>query len=243
MKLIGGPSTDRPDLRPSTYARAFFSDWLAGMSGPVSVPFAALAVLSPNPNHKLLWSLLALASLLFASYRVWMRERLSNFSHYDTTLRELADERGASKLISEWKDLASRFERITPSIRIDWQQGGWHFTGQRVGNVWYPRSGPRSDECEALGRLAGKMLLRTAKTRSGLRSHIIQEQDDFYRWLTFLRDLGAGLVQSEPVPNTSPSGEVSLITSGYIKDVASASHSACLHVAATEMLLANSAGK
>lgn len=78
--FIEEPSGSAPDVSLTTYLRAFSSDWLTGMSGPLSVPFAALAVWSPKLNQKVIWGALALASLLYASYRVWRQERLSNFN-------------------------------------------------------------------------------------------------------------------------------------------------------------------
>jgi hypothetical protein len=61
------------DLR--TYLKAFFSDWLTGMCGPLSVPFAAFAALSKAPSAKVLWAGLAIGAFFFASYRVWRKER------------------------------------------------------------------------------------------------------------------------------------------------------------------------
>jgi len=43
-----------PDIRLLTYLRAFFGDWLTGMSGPLSVPFAALAVWSQQREQKII---------------------------------------------------------------------------------------------------------------------------------------------------------------------------------------------
>lgn len=68
--------SDGPDMRLTTYLRAFFSDWLTGMSGPLSVPFAAaIALWVSSGSQKAVWGCLAVLSAVFASYRVWRNER------------------------------------------------------------------------------------------------------------------------------------------------------------------------
>lgn len=64
-----------PDTRFRTYLKAFFTDLLTGMSGPLSVPFAALALWVSNRGQKILFACLAVLCALFASYRVWNKER------------------------------------------------------------------------------------------------------------------------------------------------------------------------
>jgi hypothetical protein len=68
---------DEPNTGPITYLREFFTDWLSGMSGPLSVPFAAFAVFSQSTRPRVIWGCLALLAALFGSYRVWQRERLA----------------------------------------------------------------------------------------------------------------------------------------------------------------------
>jgi hypothetical protein len=63
-----------PDIRFRTYLKAFFNDWLTGMSGPLSVPFAAAAVWSSG-LQRVLWGCLAVVAAAFGSYRVWRKER------------------------------------------------------------------------------------------------------------------------------------------------------------------------
>jgi hypothetical protein len=77
--LILHPENPRkPDVGLMTYLRSFFADWLTGMSGPLSVPFAALAVWSEQKQQKAIWGSLAVVAALFGSYRVWRKERLSH---------------------------------------------------------------------------------------------------------------------------------------------------------------------
>ena len=63
------------DLKLRAYLRSFFSDWFTGMCGPISVPFAAVAVWTTARYAKVLWGFLAAACFLTASYRVWRKER------------------------------------------------------------------------------------------------------------------------------------------------------------------------
>jgi hypothetical protein len=63
------------DIRFSTYLKAFFTDALTAMSGPISVPFAAAALWASSYWQKVLWGCLAVVSAGFSSYRVWRKER------------------------------------------------------------------------------------------------------------------------------------------------------------------------
>ena len=63
------------DIRFRTYLKSFFTDTLTSMSGPLSVPFAALALLVSSHWQKVLWGCLAVISAAFSSYRVWRKER------------------------------------------------------------------------------------------------------------------------------------------------------------------------
>ena len=64
-----------PDTRFRTYLKAFFSDLLTGMSGPLSVPFVIAALWVSSRTQKTLYAGLAVLCALFASYRVWQKER------------------------------------------------------------------------------------------------------------------------------------------------------------------------
>jgi hypothetical protein len=93
-----------PDTRLTTYLHAFSSDWLTGMSGPLSVPFAALALWVPSASQKAVWACLAVLSVLFASYRVWRNERRyasaqleAIMSAKDTEIESLKAERDSLK--------------------------------------------------------------------------------------------------------------------------------------------------
>ena len=64
-----------PDTRFLTYLKAFSTDMLTRMSGPLSVPFAAFALWASSRTQKVLWGCLAVLCAVFASYRVWRNER------------------------------------------------------------------------------------------------------------------------------------------------------------------------
>lgn len=58
------------------FLRAFWGRWFTAMSGPLSVPFAALAVYVDSKWLKILFGLLAVICAVFASYWVWRRAQL-----------------------------------------------------------------------------------------------------------------------------------------------------------------------
>jgi hypothetical protein len=87
---------EQPDTSLTTYLGAFLSDWATGMSGPLSVPFTAMAVWSTQPIQKMLWGCLAILSLVFASYRVWRKERIQASARLDA-IKSAAEERIARK--------------------------------------------------------------------------------------------------------------------------------------------------
>src|SRR4051812_16468858 len=58
------------------FIRSFFIRWFVAMCGPLTVPFAVLAVFVPNTWHKISFAVLALACAAFSSYWVWRAERL-----------------------------------------------------------------------------------------------------------------------------------------------------------------------
>jgi hypothetical protein len=84
-----------PDIRFRTYLKAFSTDMLTRMSGPLSVPFAVAALLVSSRTQKILYSCLAVVCAMFASYRVWRKERLNSSSQVaekDSLLSALRDQ-------------------------------------------------------------------------------------------------------------------------------------------------------
>lgn len=81
-------TASRPTL--ATYLRALWGDWLTGMCGALSVPFAAVAVLLRGPS-RILWGVLAVAAFVAASYRVWREERSARLKENDDLKSQIAN--------------------------------------------------------------------------------------------------------------------------------------------------------
>src|ERR1700694_3679926 len=78
-----------PDTHIGTYLNAFWGDWLSRMCGPLSVPFAAIAVLWAHaPSASVLWAGLAVLAFFLASYRVWHNERNSGAKEVEKLRQE-----------------------------------------------------------------------------------------------------------------------------------------------------------
>ncbi len=58
----------------SRFLAAIMSDWLARMSGPLTVPFAVAAFLLPSVAARVLFAVLAVIAALITFYRVWGKE-------------------------------------------------------------------------------------------------------------------------------------------------------------------------
>ena len=101
-----------PDLNFRTYLKAFFNDWFTGMSGPLSVPFAAAAVWSSGHTQRILWGCLAVAAVVFSSYRVWRNERRDADAHLGTVVLAKTAEVEALKT-----DIGALNDRITELSR------------------------------------------------------------------------------------------------------------------------------
>jgi hypothetical protein len=73
------------------FALAMWSDWLTRMSGPASVPAAALAFWVSNETAKILLGLTAFGCLSFSAYRLWKREH-DKVIERDQKKRQLLDD-------------------------------------------------------------------------------------------------------------------------------------------------------
>jgi hypothetical protein len=73
------------------FTRAMFGDWLARMSGPLSVPAAALALWVSNDAAKILLGLTAFICLWVTAYRVWKPEH-DKVIERDQKKRQLLDD-------------------------------------------------------------------------------------------------------------------------------------------------------
>jgi hypothetical protein len=77
-----------PDVRFRTYLRSFLTDWFTRMCGPLSVPFAAIAIWATARSAKILWTVLAAASFMLAAYRVWRQERKTAYDRVQAVTAE-----------------------------------------------------------------------------------------------------------------------------------------------------------
>ena len=66
-------ATAASDLKD--FGKAILADWLARMSGPLSVPAAALALWVSNDTAKILLGLTAFVCLGVTAYRLWKQGR------------------------------------------------------------------------------------------------------------------------------------------------------------------------
>jgi hypothetical protein len=68
------PSQSNAFADAKQFARAMLSDWLARMSGPLSVPAAIASLWVPNDTAKILLGLTAIAAFCLTAYRLWKSE-------------------------------------------------------------------------------------------------------------------------------------------------------------------------
>jgi hypothetical protein len=83
------PMSTLADIKDFTLAIA--RDWLARMSGPLSVPAAAAAYWVPNDTAKILLLLTAFGCLLVTAFRLWKSEH-DKVVERDQSKRQLLDE-------------------------------------------------------------------------------------------------------------------------------------------------------
>jgi hypothetical protein len=72
------------------YLKAFFEDTLTGMSGPLSVPFAVLALFVSSHGQKSLYASLTVFCAVFASYRVWRKDRMDSTQQIEVLKTQLS---------------------------------------------------------------------------------------------------------------------------------------------------------
>jgi len=60
---------------PQDFIYTLVKKWSSGVSGGLSVPFTVISIYVTNPNTKLIFALLAIAGMVFASYSLWSQER------------------------------------------------------------------------------------------------------------------------------------------------------------------------
>jgi hypothetical protein len=105
-----------PDTRFRTYLKAFFTDLLTGMSGPLSVPFVIAALWVSSRTQKTLYASLAVVCAMFASYRVWRKDRRDTSAQLvekDSELAELND-----RVVSLTASLAASQQKPKLKVKV-----------------------------------------------------------------------------------------------------------------------------
>lgn len=172
--LLALPEEGRePDIHLLTYLRAFFADWLTGMSGPLSVPFAALAVWSEQRQQKIIWGCLAVFAAMFGSYRVWRKERITR--HQEVTQMQ-------SRLAEPAQDSSSHGDRqeVLHLLRY----GKWTAPQQRpMTGAGFPMvyESELADNSPALNRL-GELRLHNLLMEMKSEGLIDHSQHEGNRW-------------------------------------------------------------
>ena len=125
---LRGAKTDMSDLKDFT--RAMLGDWLARMSGPLSVPAAALALWVSNDTAKILLGVTAFVCFWVTAYRVWKIEH-DKMVKYDQKKRLLLDAIAAlretigryriamEKEVSEGRFIESSWKATIEPLRIE----------------------------------------------------------------------------------------------------------------------------
>lgn len=80
------------------FFHAVMADWLARMSGPLTVPFAILAFVFPSTASRVLFAVLAVIAAMVTSYRVWAKE-------YDRAEAEKAKNETAPHMDIRWHNV------------------------------------------------------------------------------------------------------------------------------------------
>jgi hypothetical protein len=120
------------------FGLAVWSDWLTLLSGPLSVPAAALALWVSNDTAKIFFGLTAFGCLLFSAYRLWKREH-DKVIERDQRKRQLLDD-------------ISDFRKTMIQYRIDMEadyprSGSIKRCGSKSTMTWKIRLPQRLSDC------------------------------------------------------------------------------------------------
>lgn len=114
--------------------------------------------------------------------------------------KKAEDDPRSTVTAADWKDLASRFEAFPVSyVRAEWMSEGLDWNGSRIGERWDIRNDiPEfARQCEALCKLAGKMLLSSKNISPTLSEKVRSRSNDAWRWLYFLDEHKLARVSAE----------------------------------------------
>lgn len=104
------------------FIRALGGQWFTAMSGPLSVPFAFLALLVGSTGLKIVFGVLAITCAVFASYWVWRTERQRGnelAERLAPKLRFVFGEGSPFEMQSETIEPVSRWQRFRVGVRND----------------------------------------------------------------------------------------------------------------------------
>ena len=93
-------------MRIGKFFGAIGKDWLARMSGPLTVPFTIAAFFVSAATYKWLFAGLAVLAAMVTCYRVWAHEN-ENFEHANAKVKAYEDRAKAIIWISHFADLAN----------------------------------------------------------------------------------------------------------------------------------------
>lgn len=211
--------------------RKFFSaigrDWLARMSGPLTVPFALAALFLPSAAAKILFAVLAIVAALLTCYRIWKSE----YDRAESLEGQLSASDKQSAITSkDWKELADRFKEIGRDVSAQWQCNRGN--DQTISEDWN-FSGQYQKPCESLCKFAGALLLKSPNICPTLSHSALRQLNPAWRWLFFLKethratDLGGGMALA--------GGDGTNYFSERISNLAAVSARVCMECAALEL--------
>ena len=137
----------------SDFTRAMFGDWLARMSGPLSVPATAFALWVSNDTTKILLGVTAFVCFWVTAYRLWKSEH-DKVVDRDQRKRQLLDE------ISALREMMVRYR-----IEMEAEYNGRRFDQ----TAWQQKYGALEDQIAAkIEQLSSKAEASTYRSRGNI---------------------------------------------------------------------------
>src|ERR1700735_2115447 len=150
---------------------AIVADWGALMSGIPTVPLAIAALYVSNTKFKVLYGCLAVVCGLFASFRVWLKER----ERYESEV-------SSHSLRDDWKYLQSKFAEYPPELHALWVLRSTMPT-EREWDIAGANDEMELENFRVLLEEAGNFLYRADWIVNGFPG--ISNPDPITRWLNF----------------------------------------------------------
>jgi hypothetical protein len=209
------------------FISAIGSDWLARMSGPLTVPFTVAAFFLPSTLAKISFAILAVIAALITCFRIWNTAETEK----EQLREELAAVSNARECdwSAEWKELAEKFEKVGLDVLAQWQCN--RKNNQTIYENW-SFSGTYRKPCETLCRFAGTLVAKSPNVFPNLSGLALQQPDPAWRWLFFLKENHDAMNQGG-LPPIGDDGTIYLL--GDIPNLAAVSARVCLECAALEL--------